>query len=91
MLQQLNTKPAIETTNSSVHLVEKLNSSNYAKWSRLMHLSINGRGTPNYINFRYPNWTESAALKELVGEPTEFVSPYSHVNIQSDTLGHSFC
>ena len=50
LLQKLNTnKPTSEPTNFTIHLAEKLNNTNYKKWSRLMHLAINDRGRLSHI------------------------------------------
>ena len=50
LFQQLNTRPMENSnTSSTVTITEKLNQTNYTKWSRLMHLAISGRGKLKHI------------------------------------------
>ena len=52
LFQQLNpNKFLIETTSTAqtLSISEKLTNQNYTKWSRLMHLAINGRNRLNHI------------------------------------------
>lgn len=70
LLQQINTNKPVTETTSNIHLAEKMNNTNYAKWSRLMHLDISGRGRVNHIitpplatdDPGYTSWVQRGAL-----------------------------
>ncbi|CAO2835123.1 unnamed protein product [Amaranthus hypochondriacus] len=49
LLWQLNTNKSTTETNQPLNITEKLNHGNYTKWSKIMHLSISGRGRLNHI------------------------------------------
>ncbi|KAL9236289.1 hypothetical protein vseg_010977 [Gypsophila vaccaria] len=68
LFKELN-KPSSGSTENTTHsltLTEKLSHHNYAKWARLIYLTISGRGRlqhittapPNAEDTEYPKWVQ---------------------------------
>ena len=70
LINQLNTNKLPTENTNTLSISEKLTNQNYTKWSRLMHLTISGRGRlnhiiddpPSKIDPAYNQWTRSDSI-----------------------------